>query len=273
MSDAQFELVDLTINEGSLVSAGDNPEAHVKLFKNHDEGDVNDVPSATEKDKGILQKIWEWMANHTEENVDESTEKGLDEVQKELDEVKQKLEAAEKERDEALEAKQKLEAAEKERDEAPDEAEDEMAKALKTMPEPVRKEFESMRASMAKMEAEKARNAAIEKAKDIGIGEVEKVADVFEYLSTVVAKDGEESLAKKLETVLRAAKAQAEKGEALLKVVGSDEPDGDSPAGKLDSLAKERAKKDGVSYAIAYKRVADENKELFQEARASESAA
>ena len=256
MSDAQFELVDLTINEGSLVSAGDNPEAHVKLFKNHDEGDVNDVPSATEKDKGILQKIWEWMANHTEENVDESTEKGLDEVQKELDEVKQKLEAAEKERDEA-----------------PDEAEDEMAKALKTMPEPVRKEFESMRASMAKMEAEKARNAAIEKAKDIGIGEVEKVADVFEYLSTVVAKDGEESLAKKLETVLRAAKAQAEKGEALLKVVGSDEPDGDSPAGKLDSLAKERAKKDGVSYAIAYKRVADENKELFQEARASESAA
>jgi hypothetical protein len=58
MTEAKYELTSLEIDEGSLVDKGDNPEAHVRMFKRDEE------PSAEEPSEsrgGVLRKVWEWF--------------------------------------------------------------------------------------------------------------------------------------------------------------------------------------------------------------------
>lgn len=56
MTEAKYELQELEINEGSLVDKGDNPEAHVMLFKREQEN----AP------RGLFRKLWNWAVSGTE---------------------------------------------------------------------------------------------------------------------------------------------------------------------------------------------------------------
>jgi len=64
MPKAQFQLNDLEINEGSLVDKGDNPEAHVALFKMRaDEDAVETAKDADQPDSkpGFFARIKAWV--------------------------------------------------------------------------------------------------------------------------------------------------------------------------------------------------------------------
>lgn len=75
MAEARYELTELEINEGSLVDKGDNPEAHVRLFKMEDGEEAHepaqDEPATPEvsKGKGVLRKLWERIAGTGTEEV------------------------------------------------------------------------------------------------------------------------------------------------------------------------------------------------------------
>ena len=56
MTEAKYQLHELEINEGSLVDKGDNPEAHVLLFKREQEN----AP------RGLFRKLWNWAVTGTE---------------------------------------------------------------------------------------------------------------------------------------------------------------------------------------------------------------
>ncbi len=56
MTEAKYELQELEINEGSLVDKGDNPEAHVLLFKREQEN----AP------RGLFRKLWSWAVSGTQ---------------------------------------------------------------------------------------------------------------------------------------------------------------------------------------------------------------
>jgi hypothetical protein len=69
---AKYELSDLEIFESSLVDSGDNPEAHVKLFKAaEDVSEESSSEESTEKShpKNILKKVWEWVAGAPDNEV------------------------------------------------------------------------------------------------------------------------------------------------------------------------------------------------------------
>lgn len=71
MTEPKYELTSLEINEGSLVDKGDNPEAHVRMFK-RDETEAE--TAEPEQRGGVLRKVWEWFGAGPVKPEPESTE-------------------------------------------------------------------------------------------------------------------------------------------------------------------------------------------------------
>ena len=248
---ATHVLEDLEINEASLVDKGDNPEAHVVLAKNKADGE-----ELSDEEKSLFKRFLNWFKKEAEAE-NESLSEPTEVVEEDTNQSPQgeNTENSMKTFDDVLESLPEEERALI------------TAKMAASATDDVSKRFESLEkraaeaeAKVAKMEEEKRVAACKAKAAELAISgvDVDALAEVFGDVS--------DETGDKLGKILAAVKEQADTSK-LFEETGSDAPSEDSAAARLEKIAAEIQKRDGVSAAVAFDRACQENRDIYKKSR------
>lgn len=299
MPDRLTQLANVGINRVALVPKGDNPEAHLTLWKSAtpshadvskrpielpegrmDKDDVTKEPRLTAPRRTALETardaINSVLGRKEEEAVTE-TEKSYTLPDNADDELRAYVEKLTAERDAAV-----AKAAETpEKPEEPETAED-LAKAMEKADPAIREALEKAQADVkaagdkaaeAMAKADKLQNDALhaeamQKAASLThLGKADEVASTIEKL-----RKADPELAAEVEQRLDRAEALA--SEAFIEIGKDGGEDSTDAQAKLDALVKARADADGTSGAVALTKVMDtpEGKELHKEINKEASA-
>lgn len=250
---AESRLKDLIVNRVDLVDDGDNPEAHIVLFKRKDE------PEPTRREaprkEGIMPDAPKPPATLEEAlTVLKTASDRIDALETAAEAAKTEHETALKDRDD------KIADLEKAKEPDPEQKPEDVLKSL----DPAVREFvqKAMDDAKAAQEQATAAQVEVEKAREEREGRefVEK-AKAFAHLPGAPADlakalhevhKAKPELVEPLETILRAADEQLRTAKLFGELGKGRHDDETSAAGRLSTLAKQIAKEKNVSEAEGY---------------------
>lgn len=303
MPKKKTKLKNLIIDRVDLVDRGDNPEAHINLFKRKDSEPYDFIRRGGEDDiedtvvDNFIEKLYNRIKKGDDEKMPKALEeflKGLESSQKdaleaplkkaaenmEEEELKNLLDLmkgdlhkgedndydAEKLKEENEKLKQQIKELKEGTNKGEGDDDDDMQKYLKSLPEDVRKKIEDTEKLAKQLQEER---------------EEQKFADMAKQLTNLPAKDeeiipvlksiksdGEEDNVEKLISILKAADEAVERANVIQKQLGQD---GDGQQGsdawsKIESKAEECMKSNpDLTKEQAIKNIIKQDPSLYKE--------
>lgn len=253
MPKKKFNITAIDLDEVSFVGKGANQEAHVVLMKR------GDIPTQIKSKGGNMPK------DELQKKLDD-LQKGFDDLQKKFDDIEESNKTLQKVHDDLVLAHDKLEK------DAGEKGGDKVDKT--EMSAAVRKQFDDQETELKKQAdvIAKMQDVALTKAwivKAAGAPLVASADDLGALLKSVAETSPD--TAEALLVVCKAADARIAKGNLFKELGTGGEVDDASAAGKLNKLAHETAKADGITFEKAYSKVYKANKKLAKQYLAEKS--